>query len=294
MSVHGIMEVIDKYISIDSSPMRVRELIADVYIGEHWMSSRNDALAEGEKFERKVIKKIESQMQSDVFGRLSRFVMNSASKQMVQGVAYIEPHDSQSLQDHKNKLKHADHYYLAFQTLDDKQFERLCAGILKEIGVDDPRITPTTRDEGIDFFGKLSLEQYFRPNFLDIPGAEKQFSVWMIGQAKHFGKLDVSTLNIRELVGSAALARSRAYSTRRELRYLDLTVRACDAVYCLFFTTGLMSRDSWKLLDASGVIGMDGKMVAQFLAERAIALTNGKFDPAKFQSWIKNSGSISN
>lgn len=292
MSANDILKLLDAYIAIDAPPIRVRDLIADIFLKEKWMSNPADAAAEGEKLEAKVITKVEALMLPNRFGKTARFVMNSVSEDMIQGQAFIEPHDSQSVQDHKRRLGRTDLYVTAFQSIGDGQFERLCAGLLKELGVETPRITPSSRDEGIDFFGHLSLGKFFRPNLIEIPGAEHQFSAWMIGQAKNYGDMQVSTLNIRELVGSAELARSRTFSTRRELRYSDLKVRACDAVYCLFFTTGNISRDAWGLLEASGVIGMDGRMVAQFLAEREVGLLNSVFDNQTFINWVDSSGSL--
>jgi hypothetical protein len=54
----------------------------------------------------------------------------------------------------------------------------------------------------------------------------------------------------------------------------------------LFFTTGRISADTWRLLDHSGVVGMDGEMVAAFLADRGAGATDHIFDPTLFSAWL--------
>src|SRR5207248_5447145 len=119
------------------------------------------------------------------------------------------------------------------------------------------------------------------------PGVHSQMSVWMVGQAKHFLKGKVSTPDIRELVGSVLLARSRAFSVNTE-KYIDLRIRACDPVFFLFFTTGQISAYGWTLLDSAGVIGMDGEMVASFLADNAIGIENNGFQKTVSLSCVEN------
>ena len=81
------------------------------------------------------------------------------------------------------------------------------------------------------------------------------------------------------------VSKAQAYGSGDE-KYGDLNIRACDPVFFLFFTTGRMTTNSWTLLDRSGVIGMDGEMVAAFLADHGIGLLDGKFDKEKFKIWL--------
>ncbi|SMX81870.1 hypothetical protein BSP239C_01428 [Brevibacterium sp. 239c] len=107
----------------------------------------------------------------------------------------------------------------------------------------------------------------------------------MVGQAKHYQKTKVSTPDLRELVGSVQLARAKAFADDgRALQGLDL--RACDPVFYLFFTTGTITLDGYKLLKASGVVSMDGAQLAAFLADNDIGITDGDFDESAAKSWI--------
>jgi hypothetical protein len=81
------------------------------------------------------------------------------------------------------------------------------------------------------------------------------------------------------------LARGRAFSTTHA-PYTDLAVRVCDPVFFLFFTTGRISSQGWKLLLNSGVVGMDGGMVAALLAESGVGVASDKFDDTLLKNWV--------
>ncbi len=106
----------------------------------------------------------------------------------------------------------------------------------------------------------------------------------MVGQAKHYKKTQAATPDIRAVVGSVDLARARAFA--RSDSFADLEIRVCDPVLYLLFTTGTISSDGWSLLDSSGVIGMDGMMVAAFLADHGIGRSEEEFDSTAFAEWV--------
>ncbi|MGB7208061.1 MAG: hypothetical protein WBD27_05315 [Pyrinomonadaceae bacterium] len=110
----------------------------------------------------------------------------------------------------------------------------------------------------------------------------------MIGQAKHYNETDASTFAIRELVGSVELAKGRAFGSVAE-KYTDLTIKACDPIFYLFFTTGRITANSWRLMDRSGVVGMDGEMIAALLADNNIGVVAEVFNPELFVKWIADS-----
>lgn len=147
-------------------------------------------------------------------------------------------------------------------------------------------LTAFSADEGIDFYGRLHLEKLILPRAA-FPGWQRQLSVWMVGQAKHYFEGKVSTPAIRELVGAVMLASKHAFGSADD-KYQELTIRACDPVFYLFFTTGRLTSNSWKLLDRSGAIGMDGEMLGSFLADRGVGMEAGRFDRALFDSWLSN------
>lgn len=213
-------------------------------------------------------------------GRYSPFVFNSSSEYQIQGAAFAEAHEPPEVIEHKVRRARIRAYDAALRQLTSREFEYLCAGILSLLRVQHLTVTKYSADRGIDFYGKLHLEAHVFGED-PFPSWTRQMSAWMIGQAKHYtGK--VSTPEINNLIGSVRLL------TGPGSRFPNLVIRVCDLVFHLFFTTGRMTSESWKRLDESGVIGMDGEMVAAFLAARSVGCSAGEFDSVAFRLWINS------
>lgn len=188
------------------------------------------------------------------------------------------------VRERKQRRSRLGDYLAFFREMSPQDFEAMCRGILSLYGVDDPAITPYRADEGIDFYGRLPLGPLLEPQDA-LPGLHSALKVWMVGQAKHYQATQAATPDIRETIGSVELARSGVYS-RVEPIYEDLQMRVCDPVFYLFFTTGTVSRDGWRLIERSGAIGMDGEMVAALLADHGIGMTDEEFDSDELRNWI--------
>jgi hypothetical protein len=203
---------------------------------------------------------------------------------MIQGAAYEEPRDSVALKQAKGKRRRFSEYVSALRGLDPRDFEAVCVGILAAFGVVDPVLTQYSADEGIDFYGHLKLKGVV---FVDdlLPSVSEQMGIWLVGQAKHYQRSHISTFEVRDLVGAVSLAHARAFGGSTS-KYRDLQIRPCDAVFYLIFSTGQMSRATWALVTKSGVIAMDGDMVATFLADRGIGVEGGRFSTRKLRTWI--------
>lgn len=220
-------------------------------------------------------------------GKQPRFAFNSSSSYMIQGVCFVEPRDTVDVREQKRKRLHWQDYYAVLRELDPRQFEVLCSRVLGLLGVPSPQLTPYQGDEGIDFYGRLSLGDLVGHGAI-FPIFETRLVVWLVGQAKHYLHTKIATPNVRELVGAATLGRTRAFSKNDV--YPDLRIRACDPVIMLFFTTGEISPYGWALCNRAGVAAMDGEMLATFLADKGIAVrTNGpaqEFHADSFVEWV--------
>jgi hypothetical protein len=285
---HGppsIVRFILSRIPITAAPKSVGEWGTDISLQHGWHSSPSEALEEMERVAPQVLALLRRQLdESNRLGRFAAYAFNSSSSDLVQGSAYIEPCDSPELKSAKTKRAHFSSYLEALLELTPREFEMMCAGVLKQVGVQDPVLTPYSADEGLDFYGRLHLEKNLLRD-ASFPGLQTQLSVWMVGQAKHYIASTVSTPDIRELVGAVTLAKVHAFGSTTT-KYADLTVRVCDPVFYLFFTTGRLTGDAWGLLDRSGVVGMDGEMLAAFLADQGIGLIDNKFEKAALLSWL--------
>lgn len=217
-----------------------------------------------------------------------RFAFNGKAVDHIQGSCYIEPEDSDLTRKAKERRLNFESYEQFLRNLRWDEFEACCRGILAQLGCPSPQLTALSNDQGIDFFGRLSLKDRLG-NQSVLPSVDSVLDVWMVGQAKHYQKTQVSTPDLRELIGSVQLARAKAFADGgAALRGLELKV--CDPVFYLFFTTGTISRDGYKLLEASGMISMNGTQIAAFLADNDIGVVQGVFDLAAAGEWLKIHG----
>lgn len=274
------------FISIDAAPKSAEDWLVDICLSEGWYASDADAREAAERWRNKFLSLLRSELSAlQQIGRFAPFNFNSSSDYLIQGYCFIEPRDPEELKEAKRRRSMHVAYVSCLRSLTPREFEALCVGLLSLLGVDDPKLTPYSSDQGIDFWGRLRLERLMTPANL-FPGIQRQMSIWMIGQAKHYKKSDVSTFSIRELVGSVELARGRAFSSSLDGGMWNLDIRVCDPIFYLFFTTGRITSDSWELIKKSGVAAMDGDMVAALLADRSVGVEGGHFSPDNLSRWI--------
>ncbi len=273
-------------VSLNAEPCSLIEIITDMVLAEGWCSSRSEAREKAERWEKRTLSSLQQEISVlQEMGRPSRLAFNSSSEYMIQGACFIEPIDSDDLKDKKRRRSRATDYSAILGEITPRQFEFLCGQLIKMFGVENPVVTRSSSDEGIDFYGKLSLDSMFFPNDLN-PTIQRQLSIWMIGQAKHYQASQSGTPEIRELVGAITLARAGVFGSL-EPPFQDLQIRVADPVFALFITTGPISSYAWRLLTKSGVIGMDGEMLSAFLSDRGVGLEEGSLNRDRFVRWIE-------
>jgi hypothetical protein len=273
-------------LEVDSPPRPATTILVEICLAKGWHATTDEAREAAEGWEHRFLTRLRTILSE--CNRLGRFCLhdfNSSSDYMVQGCAFIEAGvDTPQVQEAKRRRSAFGAYVAAVAGVTPDDFEAMCRGILAELGVEDPVVTPHSADEGIDFYGRLKLEGNLK-RVTALPGIYRRLGVWMVGQAKHYQAIQSGTPDIRAVVGSIDLARGKAFGSAND-KYPDLDIRVCDPVFYLFFTTGDISTDGWQLLDQSGVIGMDGQMVAAFLADHAVGQSGGRFDPHAFEAWL--------
>ena len=196
----------------------------------------------------------------------------------------MEPADSPEAASAKQSMARMGSYVEALKALTPQNFERLCGHFLALLGVQDPEVTTYTADEGIDFYGRLNIDPFLAPDAV-YPHFSRQMSIWLVGQAKHYQSTKVATPDLRELVGSVTLAKASAFGSAAE-KYSDLSIRTCDPVYFLFFTTSMVSADAWRLTKRSGMVTLDGEMIAAYLSARNVGVVDGHYEPEAFAGWL--------
>ncbi|MDE2980810.1 MAG: restriction endonuclease [Gemmatimonadota bacterium] len=269
---------------LDLEPKRLRDVIASFVVDRGWASHPNFAAERGEEWERRVERmlcKALNELKGN--GRPTRIAFNSSDSSLVQGACFIEPNDSASVAEQKRRRIRSDSLVHMIRQLSPAEFELLCRRLLAILGVSTPYLTRRTADEGIDFYGRLDGEIVFFPRDSE-PTLQRQLSIWVVGQAKHFVGGQVGTREVRDLVGAIALVRSGVYSTNTPA-FAELRLRPHDAVFAVLVTGGTLSARAWTLLRRSGVVGVDGALLAAFLADRGAPV--GSTDLLRFRRWLR-------
>jgi hypothetical protein len=202
----------------------------------------------------------------------------------IQGSCFISPLCSEQEAQERNLRSNKKHYTEAFSTLTNDEFEVLCSRVLSLWKVEREFVSRRSADQGVDFFGRVPFGEVLKASLIG-NGAERQLKIWLVGQAKNYHASQVSTKEIRELVGSVNLARSKTYARSKD-PLADLEMRTCDPVFFLFFTTGSISKDAFNLLSKAGIVAMDGDQLAVFLADHGVGLGPDKrFSGDIFRAW---------
>ncbi|MDI1238861.1 MAG: restriction endonuclease [Polaromonas sp.] len=280
-----VLLLIDE-VDFDEPPISISDLVVKLLTQSQRVSTISDAQILAETHASAIQSRLKAVWNghSDRGRPLKLVLFQTASGDtLIRGICHIFSNDTPDEIAAKKRRKLS---FVVESTLnamvDPYDFERLCSKILGLLGVETPVVTKAARDEGVDFFGKLNpvAEKYL---FDVSPTVQKKLDIWLIGQAKHYPQGKAGTPDLRHLFGAVSLARANAYSTN-SYTAKTLTLKIADPVFYLFFTTGELSKDAWNLVDKTGIVAMDGRMLSAFLADRGQADTIA--DPTKFQQWL--------
>ncbi|MEF3402426.1 restriction endonuclease [Agromyces sp. CCNWLW203] len=279
------MIVVEQF-EVTRSPVSALELLLEIAYSQSWLVDLSDAEATEKctnwapRFLDRLRREYNTRIQD---GRPTRFEFNSSSEMHVQGACFPEPSDSPELKAAKVRRASGGAYLELLRSVTPREFEGVCRGVLSLLGCEDPVLTRASNDQGIDFFGTLSLEGRMIKG-LGLPSVDKNFRVWLVGQAKQYSAA-VSTPELRELAGAVALARASTFADDGSaLTRLD--VRVFDPVFYLFLAAGPLSADSRRLASRSGIIALDGESVATLLADSGVGVVEGEYDSNEAMRWI--------
>ena len=287
-----IANTICEELPLDSRPIKVTRAIEQVIVDRF---PDLDPIEKASEWEAPVMSKLLNYIKAaEERGVQPQIAFNSSSSYMIQGACFIEGTDSDEVVKQKKRRLRWKDYYETLQELSPSEFELLCREVLKLIGARNIKLTKETRDEGIDFYGRLSVADLIKPSSVfRFRPFESFLEIWLVGQAKHYRAIKVATPDLRELVGSVRLASARAFADLDPDKYPDLLIRVADPVFMLFFTTGRISIDGWQLVKKSGIVAMDGEMLAAFLADHDVAIideqSTRQFSRDTFFEWLKKS-----
>ena len=270
---------------VTAASQHLVDVIVTVVNEMGWVSHPNRAAERAETWEEGVDRVLRRQLNElQALGRPARIAFNSSDSSYVQGACFVEPVDPPEIRKQKRRRRRLRPYVDLIRGLSPDEFEVLCQRLLSVLGVASPHLTRRTADEGIDFYGKLSGESVFFPHDLE-PTVQRQLSFWLVGQAKQFVRSAVGTPEIRDLVGAVVLGRAGVFSTASSPSP-EFNIRVGDPVFLMLVTGGSLSGRAWKLIQRSGIIGIDGEMLAAFLVDRDTLGDDP--DPAAFRWWLRS------
>lgn len=281
----GIVELLDNHIDAQDRPRLLMDVIKELII-ENRKDISNEQIAEqAEKWLNATKSKIyQKHRDATREFRFLSYQLSEANDDYIHGSCLIFRSDTNEEKIEKVNRSYSINFLNQFSELSYNEFELLCGRILTLFNVEKEHVTRSAADQGIDFYGQVPYGDSLKPNSI-FPGAEKQMKFWLVGQAKHFSKTKVSTKDIRELVGSVLLAKSKVYAGSSDpLR--ELAVRECDPVFFVFFTTGFYTRDAIDVLRKAGIVFMDGPQLAAFLADSNVGMEADEFSSESFQFWL--------
>lgn len=271
-------------IGIADNPVRLRTAIERVLL-ESFDLPPIQALEKAEQFEEAVRNLIAEEEETSPYPKLT---IVSSAEHLVAGYCYVNPSDSAEVATAKRSRLNIDPLLLEIRKLTFQEFEQFGACVLRELGATLVRVTTHSDDQGIDFYGILSLGQN---SFLPSPFGQLAYDVKLrfAGQAKHYPTRPVGPEMIRELVGSISLARHKVFTTNDDL-FDDLEVLPFNPIVAMFFTTGRFTSGALELAEKSGVIAKSGEQLAVFLADRGVGMHDDKgtvkFDRNRFRDWL--------
>lgn len=132
----------------------------------------------------------------------------------------------------------------ALHGLNPAEFEKLSAVILRKLGCYQVFFTPTSHDQGLDAFGYQNIVS-------GTPYGVIHHLVWL-AQAKHYESTNVSTNDIRALIGAHGLLLAKAFSTV-DKRYIDLVLRHFAPIAVALITTEEVPSTVRRLAENAGV-----------------------------------------
>jgi hypothetical protein len=214
----------------------------------------------------------------------------SSAEHIVAGYCYPDPFDSADVAAAKRSRLNIDPLLQEIRNLTFQEFELFGACVLKELGAKLTKVTPHSNDQGIDFYGVLSLGQN---SFLSPPFGQLAHDVRLrfAGQAKHYPTIPIGPEMIRNLVGAISLARHKVFTTDDEI-FDELELLPFNPLVAMFFTTGRFTSGALDLAAKSGVIAKSGEELAVFLADKSVGMYDDKgtvkFDKTRFRNWLSS------
>lgn len=196
-------------------------------------------------------------------GVIGEIILVGVTLDSVAGSSFVLRLDSGAVAQAKRNRLNADLLLRTIRELGFSDFEKFGAAVLRTLGATIATVTPHAGDQGIDFYGELSVGALLgRPTaFFNIAHDTR---LLFAGQAKHYPNRSIGPDTVRELVGALSLARTKTFSKVNFELFEGMELRPFSPVLCLLFTTGELTSGAVQLAERAGIVARSGRQLAVF------------------------------
>lgn len=288
MTPAELLPRVEAAIGLQGPPRALRQVLEEE-MRRHFHLLPIRAAEQAERLEERVRRRIaEKQRKMEKEGTIPVVIVHHANTRWVVGSCWVDPGDHQAISAAKQGRVHAQQILDALRNLTADQFERFGSRILRELGAEQVQVTRRSGDNGVDFYGFLSLG-----GIIQHPPAICQLAhniqLLFAGQAKHYPNNPIGPATVREVIGAIALARFKVFSSEPDF-FEAFKLLPFNPLIALLFTTGRFTKGAMELAEASGIIARSGEQLATFLADRNIGVAVNdevtSFEPDLFTDWL--------
>ncbi len=289
MTPKAVANAIEVRLGITGAPCQLIDIIEQVFLDGGFSAAA--AAEQVDQIKKKVAAEINKRRDDrNEAGEIATIYTRGENDEIIYGSSYVFSDDSDEIKQSKLNRVFVSEIQEFIRGLSFSQFESLGRCVLNELGCKTANITTHTGDQGIDFYGELTVG--------GLLGTDKAILKLMhetrmiiVGQAKHYPTLKIGPNIVRELVGSLSLARTYTFSKEKIDLLNDVQLRPFSPVLALLFSTGSFTKGAQNLAKRAGLIVFSGWQLAVFLADRGVGLVNEKgsrkFDQDAFIAWLK-------
>lgn len=158
-----------------------------------------------------------------------------------------------------------------------RQFEQLCAEVLRSVGCQSITVSQASKDDGVDALAALPMSVALTAH-TPLHRLAGSMSFLVYAQAKRYSRdHPVEQDEVFEVQGSWTAMRhgfaNGALAPEARSALLKADYRSADPVFLIMLTTSRFSAGSEAKADALGVLLLDGEQIAQLLIERDYGLS---------------------
>lgn len=288
MTPSELLARVEEAIGLQGPPRALREVLEQEMRG-HFQQLPIRAAEQAERQEERVRQRItEKQREMENAGTIPVVIIHYANARRVVGSCWVDPIDTQAIAAAKQGRVHVQQILAALRALTADLFERFGSRILRELGAEQVQVTRRSGDNGVDFYGFLSLG-----GIMQHPPAICQLAhnirLLFAGQAKHYPNNAIGPATVREMIGAISLARFQVYSSEPDF-FEAFKLLPYNPLLALLFTTGRFTKGAMEIAESAGVIARSGEQLATFLADRNVGMETNEgvttFVPVRFLEWL--------